>query len=515
MATTYNRLLIDVNQKINDIVTAKQNDIASRFLDVSLYSNSVPINLTGHSVKIYFKKPDNTQVFTEGEITDATAGRCQFELTTQTLSVYGDLKVEISIWNGDTQVLTTQTFTITVFEMLRSDNTVESTNEFGVLVTLFQSIQNALDAMNAIKTNFGAAGEKAAEYGATTFWEMLEILAGRTEEAIQLDVSGKIGEPADTTDTTVFGKLNGVGDVFTKGISPISESLMIPKFTKAIIASGSFTIPKDGTYKIIACGAGGTSGVGGGGCAIDQREYFEGDVLTLTVSGSASVVCSARSLSITANGTTTTAGATASGGNVANYTGGSSVSTTSSRNSNGCGAGGYFASASTAYGGSGGIIGGDGYSGSSENMVAYGGDGGIIGGYGGSASYGANSTALNGGTGIFGGNGGNASSTSSSKYGGNGGNGIYVGGNGGNATNASGGNGGNGGNGGVMGGNGGNTANTSSNGGIGGNAGRLKGGNYSLTLGGAGAYNGMYWTIPFKEVLSWTKGNAIIFIEEV
>ncbi len=207
MAQTYNRLLIDVNQKINNIVTAKQNDTASRFLDVSLYSNGVPINLTGHSVKIYFKKSDNTEVFTEGEVTDATAGRCQFELTTQTLAVYGDLKAEISIWNGDTEVLTTQTFTITVFEMLRSDNTVESRNEFGVLVTLFQSIQNSLDMMNAIKTNFGEAGEKATEYGATTFWKMLEALAEKTEEAIQLDVSGKIGTSSDAASGTVFGNM--------------------------------------------------------------------------------------------------------------------------------------------------------------------------------------------------------------------------------------------------------------------------------------------------------------------
>ncbi|MDD3041088.1 BppU family phage baseplate upper protein [Bacteroides sp.] len=207
MAQTYNRLLIDVNQKINNIVTAKQNDTASRFLDVSLYSNGVPINLTGHSVKIYFKKPDSTEVFTEGEVTDATTGRCQFELTSQTLAVYGDLKAEITIWNGSTEVLSTQTFTICVLEMLRSDNAIESTNEFGVLVTLFQSIQNSLELMNVIKTNFGEAGEKAAEYEATTFWEMLEGLADKTEEAIQLDVSGKIGEPTDTTGGTVFGNM--------------------------------------------------------------------------------------------------------------------------------------------------------------------------------------------------------------------------------------------------------------------------------------------------------------------
>ncbi|MDD3140117.1 MAG: hypothetical protein PHX08_14215, partial [Lachnospiraceae bacterium] len=192
--------------------------------------------------------------------------------TTQTLAVYGDLKAEISIWNGDTEVLTTQTFTITVFEMLRSDNTVESTNEFGVLVTLFQSIQNSLDAMNAIKTNFGEAGQKAAEYGAATFWRMLEVLAGKTEEAIQLDVSGKIGEPTDTTGNTVFGKFKTAlnSTIGTDSFQPLNELLIshINGGTQTFTANGTFTVP-DGVTKIwvTAC-AGGQGGLGNSNCAM-------------------------------------------------------------------------------------------------------------------------------------------------------------------------------------------------------------------------------------------------------
>jgi hypothetical protein len=283
MATTYNRLLIDVNEKIDDIVTAKQNDTASRFLDVSLYDNGTPIDLTGQSVKIYFKKPDDTEVFTEGEITDATAGRCQFELTTQTLAAYGDLQAEISIWDGDTEVLTTQTFIIYVLKMLRSDNTVESTNEFGVLVTLFQSIQNSFDLMNAIKINFGEAGEKAAEYGATTFWEMLEVLAERTEEAVQYDVSGKIGTSEDTTDDTVFGKINGLDEEIVDAIVGGSQT-----FT----SNSSFTVPAGvKSIRVTAAGGGGggggyTQGAGGGGGACIVKKLFNvipGQVLSITV----------------------------------------------------------------------------------------------------------------------------------------------------------------------------------------------------------------------------------------
>ena len=61
MAETYNRLLVDVNAEVVDIITAVQDDTNSRYLDVILYNNGVPINLTGHEVRIYLRKPETNQ----------------------------------------------------------------------------------------------------------------------------------------------------------------------------------------------------------------------------------------------------------------------------------------------------------------------------------------------------------------------------------------------------------------------------------------------------------------------
>ena len=71
MAQTYNKLKIDIKEPVTDIITAKQNDSNSRFLDVYLYDGSTPIDLTGHEVRIYMRKPDKMEVFNNGEITDA------------------------------------------------------------------------------------------------------------------------------------------------------------------------------------------------------------------------------------------------------------------------------------------------------------------------------------------------------------------------------------------------------------------------------------------------------------
>lgn len=57
MAKTYNKLNIEINQKVTDIITAVQDDTNSRYLDVQLFDNGTPINLTGQEVRIFLKSP--------------------------------------------------------------------------------------------------------------------------------------------------------------------------------------------------------------------------------------------------------------------------------------------------------------------------------------------------------------------------------------------------------------------------------------------------------------------------
>lgn len=200
MAMTYNRMLIDVNVPISDIVAIKQGDADSRYLDVSLYSNSVSIDLTGKSVKIYFLKPDSTAVYTEGVITNASAGRCQFLISGQTLAVAGTLQAEITIYDGTTEVLSTQTFNIYILPSIRDDDAPPSTNEFGVLVTLFQNIQNVMTTINNVLAGFDSleVSTDAAKVSADA--------AKTAAETYGANISNKIGTSSDSSSTTVFGK---------------------------------------------------------------------------------------------------------------------------------------------------------------------------------------------------------------------------------------------------------------------------------------------------------------------
>ena len=263
MAKTYNRLEIDVNKKPNSIgIRPVQNDTKSRYLDVCLYENGVPINLTGEQVRITFRKADGSTFFNQGEVTDATAGRCQFALTNEILSEAKAVESQISVWNAGGQILSTQVFEIYVTAAIPWTDAVESENEYGVLVVLFQEIQDALDTMHKIAAAFGEPGDKAAEYGVDTFWGILETLAGR-------------GDVESSLQKGIKAYLNST--VGTSGFRSLDKLLFTPHGTQTFTSNGTFTVPA-GVTKILVTvfGAGGGgyySAGGGGGERIIKKAY--------------------------------------------------------------------------------------------------------------------------------------------------------------------------------------------------------------------------------------------------
>lgn len=226
MAKTYNRLELDVNKKPNSIITEVQGDSNSRYLDVSLFNNGVPLDLTGHEVKIFMEKPENGgEIWNDGVITDATAGRCEFLMTTEALSKMGHLQTQISVWKDNTEILSTQVFEIYVTKTLLGNSSVESSNEYGTLVVLFQNLYEAHDLMVDMVSSFGKKGAVADARDIATFWQGMEYLAkymdtdlkGLIERALaNASVQGVldlIGTSGDSGNSTLFGKLNGMGVV--------------------------------------------------------------------------------------------------------------------------------------------------------------------------------------------------------------------------------------------------------------------------------------------------------------
>lgn len=268
MAKTYNRLEIDVNKKPNSIgIRPVQNDTKSRYLDVCLYENGVAINLTGEQVRITFRKADGSTFFNQGEVTDATAGRCQFALTNEILSEAKAVEAQISVWNAGGEVLSTQVFEIYVSAAIPWTDSVESENEYGVLVVLFQEIQDALDTMHKIAATFGEPGDKAAEYGVDTFWGILETLAqrGDVESALQNKIKAYLNS---TVGTSGFLPLDKMLDAIQGGViefsTPGTYAAQIPEGVKSIY--------------VTACGGG---GAGGGSASYSVKKGGDGEATVI------------------------------------------------------------------------------------------------------------------------------------------------------------------------------------------------------------------------------------------
>ena len=156
MPKIYSRLTIDFTQPVKTTITAIQNDQNSRYIDVDLKDKGNPVDLTNATVKIFVKRPPtktpcpklptDTFIYNIGQITDAENGRVQFALTTDFLKEPGRLGCEISvekIVKDQSEVLTTPIFNILVSETLKNNKLIESTNEYGALVLMYENIVEA------------------------------------------------------------------------------------------------------------------------------------------------------------------------------------------------------------------------------------------------------------------------------------------------------------------------------------------------------------------------------------
>lgn len=225
MAKTFNRMRIDVNEKPNSIcINPVQNDTQSRYLDVSLYNNGLPIDLTGEVVRINFKKEDGTTFFNQGEITNAAEGRCQFALTNEVLSEAKTLKAQISIWSGEGEILSTQVFIIYVTESIRNDEEVESTNEFGVLVVLFQEIRNALETIGETTDTGGSETEGSLMAKSNSILYHLKQIKNLFDESNFMSYKVAHKYASTPVDFTFEGKMNVIAIFFYNATSS-SKSL--------------------------------------------------------------------------------------------------------------------------------------------------------------------------------------------------------------------------------------------------------------------------------------------------
>ena len=132
---------VNLHQPIYERLTAKQGDIASRYLLFHLLDGDKPFDLTNRTVRVYAIKPDKTEIFNDLTINDASKGYCTLELTSQCLASAGVVKMELYISESG-KVLTSIPFELEVIPCINTTNGVISTNEFSALEVALSSLQD-------------------------------------------------------------------------------------------------------------------------------------------------------------------------------------------------------------------------------------------------------------------------------------------------------------------------------------------------------------------------------------
>lgn len=247
------KLLIDFTLGVKNLVTAVQGDLNTRYLTCALKNNGVPLDLTGYTVKIYGKRPENPQkcdkkpskqiLYDLGQILDATNGKVQFPLKTEILAIPGYLECEISVEkitkDAEPQILTSPKFKIIVSPSLKNDGAMEATNEFGALVLMFKTWEEASDSLNEILKKIGEPAETEPTYN--SIFEALEILikkVGIGGGSVDFsELIKNINNSLTNTEQTIVNKidnsqteiLNGFQNIISRGL--IDDAQLNPNTT--------------------------------------------------------------------------------------------------------------------------------------------------------------------------------------------------------------------------------------------------------------------------------------------
>ena len=142
----YQSITLDVNNCVEyKYINAKQGDIASRFLKITLMENGEKIMPTSRCTASFrCLKPDGRICVNKSTIN--SDGTITAALTEQVLASAGTVRADISLLDGKT-VLSSATFFITVEASPATEGNVLSSDEFLILV---ETTNQAVEAINSL-----------------------------------------------------------------------------------------------------------------------------------------------------------------------------------------------------------------------------------------------------------------------------------------------------------------------------------------------------------------------------
>ena len=125
----------------------KEKDINTRRRKIKFSYNGQLLDLTGISCRAFIKKPDDTVSYITCPIIDNEYAVLDF--TTNSRAIEGIIKVELGI-SLDDQEISTFILDFEVIKSLRDDDAIQSSNEFGALQDIINTVGGLADAQKRL-----------------------------------------------------------------------------------------------------------------------------------------------------------------------------------------------------------------------------------------------------------------------------------------------------------------------------------------------------------------------------
>lgn len=195
------KINLDIEKNQFDVIDAKQGDIKSRYLEITLFNNGELFDTSDNNLlfTIYAIKPDGEEIWNDCIVED---GKIIFEFTSQFLAVPGMVKAEFVIIG------------VNVIKSINSENAIESLSEYNTIANLILDIEEA-------KKQIGAIGELNR-----TLLNNIQVgnLTNSTLKEYTNRADNKISEIENKLDETST-KIEEITDVTTGSIESINNKV--------------------------------------------------------------------------------------------------------------------------------------------------------------------------------------------------------------------------------------------------------------------------------------------------
>ncbi|WP_045517095.1 BppU family phage baseplate upper protein [Clostridium sporogenes] len=107
-------LIIDTKRSTYNAVRGLKQGDNNSVLNITLVQNSVPFDLTGTTIRINYKRPDNKIFLQIADTVNVTEGKIKINILTKALESIGEVKADLSLFDKDNRKITSATFSMFV-----------------------------------------------------------------------------------------------------------------------------------------------------------------------------------------------------------------------------------------------------------------------------------------------------------------------------------------------------------------------------------------------------------------